>query len=119
MAGLRTFETSTNLSFSDGGDREFTLRLGYRFTPGYPASRDEPECPDTVEIITIRLLDLVEAAVVSEYDVPIWMERLIDADEALIASLIADARESDAAERDEAAERRADEARHDRLVGAA
>lgn len=47
------------------------------------------------------------------------MERLIDADEALIASLIADARESDAAERDEAAERRADEARHDRLVGAA
>lgn len=118
MAQVRTFETSINLSIWDGDEHEFVLRLGYKFTPGYPDTHDEPGSPDTVEIISIRLLDPIKPVGAKEYDVPTWMQGLIDADEELIASLIAHAEEQDASDAWDAAERRAEEARDDRMTEA-
>ncbi|MFC6790620.1 hypothetical protein ACFQE0_13985 [Methylobacterium komagatae] len=113
MAQARTFDTTVAMSISDGGEQEFILRLRYNFVRGYADTHDEPGCADTVEIVGIRLLRPDEA---KEFDVPTWMQALIDADESLAASLIAHARETDAAAAEEAAERRAEDARHDRMM---
>jgi len=113
MAQPRTFDTSVRLSISDGDEHEFALRLKYNFARGYADTRDEPGCDDSVEIVGIRLLSLDGT---KEFDVPPWMQALIDAEKSLTASLIAEARANDAAAADEAAERRAEDDRNDRMM---
>ncbi|WP_449411049.1 hypothetical protein [Methylobacterium komagatae] len=110
MAFPLTFSTPVNLSFWDGGEHEYVLHLRYNFTRGYADTYDEPGCADSVEIISIRLLSQDGN---KEYDVPRWMQSVIDDDESLAASLIADAREKNAFAAEEAAERRAEEFRNE------
>jgi hypothetical protein len=113
VAVLRTFESPFALTIWEGGEHEFVLHLGYFFTPGYPDSYDEPGASDSIEIVRIRLL---KPDGTKEYDVPVWMQALIDNDESLTASLMADAREDIAYHAEAAAEYRAEADRDDRMM---
>lgn len=102
MSRDRIFKTCLSLAIADGREVEVALEISYGFTEGDPGTYDEPGCGDSVEIQSIRARDMGT-------DVPDlgqWLTGLIEADTELADAMIAEAREQDLADRDDAAERR-------------
>lgn len=104
----RTFRTTLSLGIFDGGEFELSLIVTYCFTKAYPATAIDPGEPASAEIQKVRLL--AEDGT-REFTVPQWLESLIETDEALHDSLVADALEDDANAREAAAEARAEDRR--------
>lgn len=106
----RTFRTTLSLSIFDGGEHEVVLLITYRFEKAYPATAIDPGSDASAEIQSIRLISEDGAR---EFAVPQWMDNLIDADEALHDSLVANAQEDEVAAREYVAEQRRD----DKMMG--
>lgn len=108
MATNHTHHSGVTVSLHDGDDHVFGMTLAFTYTPGEPergpsyASGGEPACPAEIEIDSIVLSptppDGLSGAILA----------LCRKDEGLIDSLIETAEEDAAAERDEAAEYRAE-----------
>lgn len=95
---MLTFRTHLSLASWDGGETEVDLIIKYqvnRGTPetgaGYladPAGYD-PGSPDEIDIVSVQLFRNS-----IELFVPKWIDTLIRSDEALLASLSAEAKEA-------------------------
>ncbi|GJD41353.1 hypothetical protein [Methylobacterium bullatum] len=103
MAKTRFFKTGLCLSINDGGERELSLIVGYDFTPAFKGSYDEPGHGADAEVVSIKLWHGQ-----SELPVPDWLTNFVETDTDLLDSLVADAVEADQADREDAAEYRAE-----------
>lgn len=95
---MATFRSKFHMSIGDGGESEVDLVIKFevkRGTPevgaGYladPAGYD-PGSPDEIDIVSVQLFRNS-----IELFVPKWIDTLIRSDEALLASLSAEAKEA-------------------------
>ena len=111
MPRTRTFITFLDLAISDGGSQNLVLAVDYEFHPGFKGSWDEPPEGDTAEITAVRILRDG-----NHLPAPAWLSDWIEADAVLLDRLIADAAENNESDKADAAERRAEAARDDRMM---
>ncbi|MFK5600216.1 hypothetical protein ACFZ8E_24935 [Methylobacterium sp. HMF5984] len=111
MARTRTFITGLDLSLWDGGEQQLVLAVDYEFHPGSKGSWDEPPAGDTAEVTAVRILRDGE-----HLSVPEWLSGWIEAAAGLLDSLVTHAAEQNDSDKSDAAERRAEADRDDRMM---
>lgn len=94
---MHTFRSEFHMSIWDGGESEVDLVIKYRITRGTPEvgagyladpAGYNPGSPDEIDIVSVQLFRNG-----TELFVPKWIDTLIRSDEALLASLSAEAHE--------------------------
>ena len=111
-----TYRTGMTIHLHEGDENDFDLVIGFNFTPGAPeqgpsyASGGQPEEPPEVGITSVRVFDEQKR---ERTGIAAAIRPLVEADEAILESLIETAAEDDVAAREEAAERRAEMRRED------
>lgn len=113
MSTQHTYRSSLTIYLHDGAETDFDLVIGFSFTPGKPdrgpsyASGGEPACPPEAEIDSVRTFRKgVEHLALAH-----TVRKLVEADEAIMESLIETAQEDARNARDHHAELDADERR--------
>ena len=94
---MLAFRTHLSLAVWDGGEAEVDLVIKYQVERGTPEvgvgyladpARYDPGSPDEIDIVSVQLFRNG-----IELFVPKWIDALIRSDEALLASLSAEAKE--------------------------
>ncbi|GLS44410.1 hypothetical protein [Methylobacterium brachythecii] len=99
------------LNLCHGQEHEIPVILRYHMTPGSPATREQPEDPAEVDILSAHITSAIDPRGV---EAPTWLFSRIEGDSELKRYLLSEACEQDQADRDAADERRAKDLRDER-----
>lgn len=106
----RTLRTDVSFSVC-GSEHDLTLIAPYTVTPGCEPTLEQPGEEPAAELGMIRLTSLDGSR---EYPVPGWLQDMLEGDEQLLASCLAEAADAEEYARDRAADARREAARDNR-----
>ena len=112
---ILTDMTLTLIGTIDAKPHDITLEVTFDVEPERSATHFEPGEGATVSIQTATIIENHGGPKMKRYDAPYWLWPMIEGDECLAHEMLAEAWESDEAERDHQADSRREEAMIDKF----